>query len=61
MPRCVEEFMVNSIKFKIIISKLIVFIEDIYDFDKKCEEDFWLILKKLLLMEDWFIKYKYWL
>jgi len=44
--------MVNSIKFKIIISKLIVFIEDIYDFDEKCEEDFWLILKKLLLMED---------
>jgi len=38
--------MVNSIKFKIIISKLIVFPKDIYDFDEKCEEDFWLILKK---------------
>jgi hypothetical protein len=25
VPRCVEEFMVNSIKFKIIISKLVVF------------------------------------
>lgn len=35
------------------------FIEEIYDYDSNFWEDFWLIFRELLLMEDWYIRYDY--